>query len=644
MPGKFSVTDFVSKAEQAGKPADQAVWSIVRRHPQWAGLLAVTMVFIALAALSWRKWPDPLIDFGQQLYVPWRLSRGAVLYHNVSYVYGCLSVCYHAALFKIFGVSLNVILASNFLILIFLLLLVYRQFLKCSDTWTATTAGLALTVLGFSQFLDVGNYNYICPYSHEELHGIALAVVMMACLTRWLQTGRRLPLALASVCLGLIFMTKPEVFVGAAAPFAIAMIVQWRWTSVSALVKPLLLAVAAGLVPLAGFYFGFRSEMNPADAARAVRGAWLPLLHSTGLHLPIYRAMTGMDAPWFHVEQALLEFGGLAVVVGLCAWRLTRPTLKPLERIVLFVLAGGASINYGWQHGGHCLPLLVVVAAILWWRGWRRNPEFGIRNSEFVILWLAFSLVLLAKLGFNPHLSHYGIFLAMPAFLSAIYLLLHLLPRWLQNPRSPVPSPRSDGPSGAGQIGLWTVDSRLKSFRVAILIFLLAGLARLTIQSALFYKDKDFTLGSGGDRIITYDPKVDPTGAAMASAATWIETHTAPTNTLAVLPEGVMLNYLTRRDNPTPYVVFAFEVWAYGEQHMLDAYQKNPPDYIVLVHRDTSEYGYPYFGAAKGFGLDVVQWINRNYRPVYLIGDEPLHAGGFGLKILEHVPAATPAK
>jgi hypothetical protein len=201
------------------------------------------------------------------------------------------------------------------------------------------------------------------------------------------------------------------------------------------------------------------------------------------------------------------------------------------------------------------------------------------------------------------------------------------------------------------------------------LIFLLAGLARLTIQSALFYKDKDFTLGSGGDRMVTYDPKLDnpksaPTGAAMAAAATWIGTHTAPTNTLAVLPEGVMLNYLTRRDNPTPYVVFAFEVWAFGETNMLAAYETNPPDYIVLVQRDSSEYGVKYFGQQKGYGLDVIQWVRRNYSPcgvvdfanptdvrvvtpqggpVHLIGDEPPQSGAFGMQILKRLPPGTSA-
>ncbi len=627
----------VSTTESSGTGA-------VKRIHSWLGAIPMGIAFILLSWMSWRKWPDPLIDFGQQLYVPWRLSRGAVLYHDVSYVYGCLSVCYHAALFKMFGVSLNVILDSNFFILIFLLLLIYRLFLKCSDMWVAATAGLALTVLAFSQLLDVGNYNYICPYSHEEFHGIVLAVVMMACLARWLEAGRKLPLALAGVCLGLVFLTKPEVFVGAVAPFVVAVVLQWRRISIPELAKALFLAAGCAFVPLAGFNFGFRSEMNSTDAARAICGAWLPLLHSSGLQLPIYQHNTGLDAPWSHIGKALIEFGGLVIIVGLCAWRLTRPMVTSLERAIVIGLVGGASIYYDWTKFGHALPLLVIVAAILWWREWRSgvwrlgagisvlSPEPGTWNPEpiFPALWLAFSFALLAKLGFNPRISHFGVFLAMPAFLSAIYLLVYLLPRMLGSgvwglASGVVPQNREPG-----------TQTRTKAFRAAMLIFLLAGLARLTIQSALFYKDKDFSLGSGGDRIVTYNPKVDPTGAAMASAVQRIETHTAPTNTLAVLPEGVMLNYLTRRDNPTPYVVFAFEVWAFGEQTMLDAYEKNPPDYIVLVQRDSSEYGVKYFGQQRGYGFDMMQWVRRNYQPVELISEIGNTNGAFGIRILKH--------
>lgn len=39
-------------------------------------------------AVSWRRWADPIVDFGRELYIPWRLSEGAVLYRDVEDFYG----------------------------------------------------------------------------------------------------------------------------------------------------------------------------------------------------------------------------------------------------------------------------------------------------------------------------------------------------------------------------------------------------------------------------------------------------------------------------------------------------------------------------------------------------------------------------
>jgi hypothetical protein len=34
-----------------------------------------------------------------------------------------------------------------------------------------------------------------------------------------------------------------------------------------------------------------------------------------------------------------------------------------------------------------------------------------------------------------------------------------------------------------------------------------------------------------------------------------------------------------------------------------------------------------------------MQWIDKNYRPVQLVGSEPLQNGLFGIKILKRIPA-----
>src|SRR5579862_5712244 len=95
----------------------------------WVGGVIVACAFVLAAALSWRKWEDALIDFGLQLYLPWKISTGSVLYRDVKYLTaGPLSQYYHALLFKCFGVSFRTIIVSNLVLTGGLLILLFRRF------------------------------------------------------------------------------------------------------------------------------------------------------------------------------------------------------------------------------------------------------------------------------------------------------------------------------------------------------------------------------------------------------------------------------------------------------------------------------------------------------------------------------------
>jgi hypothetical protein len=85
-----------------------------------------------------------------------------------------------------------------------------------------------------------------------------------------------------------------------------------------------------------------------------------------------------------------------------------------------------------------------------------------------------------------------------------------------------------------------------------------------------------------------------------------------PDETLGVLPEGVMLNYLTRRASPTKYITWMPpELYFFGEANMLAALQAAPPDWVLVAPRDFKEYGLPPFG--EGYGDAIARWITRNY-------------------------------
>ena len=75
------------------------------------------------------------------------------------------------------------------------------------------------------------------------------------------------------------------------------------------------------------------------------------------------------------------------------------------------------------------------------------------------------------------------------------------------------------------------------------------------------------------------------------------------------------------------------ELVMFGEERIVASFQKHPPDYIALVHKDTAEYGFPLFG--RDYGRQLFEWLANHYQPVHLIGAPPLRDQRFGILLLQ---------
>ncbi|HUA38345.1 MAG TPA: glycosyltransferase family 39 protein [Candidatus Sulfopaludibacter sp.] len=592
----------------------------------WAGLAVVAVAFIAIAAASWRKWPDALIDFGLQLYLPWRISQGAVLYRDLHYLAGGpLSQYFNALLFKIFGVSFRTLIFANLAITAALLVLIYRRFLAAADRWTATTICLGIVlVFAFNEYQVVGNYNYIAPYSHELLHGLVLSLLTIALLSDWV--GRRkLQYAFAAgFCFGLVFLTKPEIFVALAAGTLSAFLlfhVTHRRRDVA--IKSAAAFLLAAMIPALGFFLYFLSREDWRASLYSTAFAWAPLWLTPVARDHFYLWCTGLDTPISHLLEMVIQFFCVALLVALYARLFQRETglgAKRTTRLVLMVPLLAAAAWFNWLNCGASLPLLGLAACVLLFANYRALSVE--REMTFPMVWSVFGLVLLAKLGLFSRVWHYGFVLAMPAAVITIYLLLWLLPVLLEKK--------------------YNVDPR--PFRLTVWLALLIGFAGLVHDSESWYTTKDLAVGQGGDRILAFDPRLNPAGAGVGLALEWIEKNVPRDGTLAVLPEGTTINYLSRRVNPTPCLDWTPTVLtAFGQAGMTAAFEHDPPDYVFLVERDTAEFGVGYFGRSPGYGVELMQWIGENYQPVYLIGHEPLRNGLFGIEILKRQPASPPS-
>src|ERR1041384_1617197 len=162
-----------------------------RLHASLLTFFLWLLVLGLLAHATWRRWPDVSVDYGLQLYTPWQLASGKVLYRDVMYLAGGpLSQYFHAVMFRLGGVSFTTLIATNLAVLAFFLILLQWLFLRAADALTAAAVCLStLAGFAFAQYGEIGNYNFITPYTYEAFHGLVLSVAAIAALWKLHRDG-----------------------------------------------------------------------------------------------------------------------------------------------------------------------------------------------------------------------------------------------------------------------------------------------------------------------------------------------------------------------------------------------------------------------------------------------------------------------
>lgn len=583
------------------------------------------LLFIIMLWWSWRRWPDILVDFGRELYIPWQISSGKILYKDIAHVFGPLSSYINASLFYLFGASYTVIIIANIVFLAFFLTVLYIFLEKvCSRRTAFLSCGVVISVFSFSQYTCIGNYNFISPYSHEATHGILLSLLMIYQLWRFTTNKCKRNLILAGSIFGLIFLTKVDILISALMVACFFFILNWLYyKNFQSTSKSAGIFLACSCIPVSFFFVYFASVMPIHNALRAMCGSWIFLMETPGVAKnKFYIQGMGFDHPIKNLLKMIFSsFVIITNVVGISF--LCHSFQRHKDNVVfkvciymayLTVIVSLIFVNS--YEAVHALPMLSFAAFLFLFYSYCKSLK---RDREKacdlipMLLWSVLSLCLLWKMILFCRLFHYGFYLALPSVVLLICILVSYLPEWFDKKLSG--------------------SSIFRMVMSVIIILFPIGYIRTCNK---IYDSKTFPVGSGGNRIMTFCPETDPRGPLTARAIEWIHSNLNEKETVVVLPEGVMINYLTRRVNPTPYInITVPEMLIFGEDTMLDAFRKHSPDYFVIVHKDTSEYGVGYFGQDPGYGKRIMHWINEYYSPVCLFGEEPLRGNQFGIKILK---------
>lgn len=593
--------------------------NLLWQPPSWLPPL----LFLAVGAvmLTWNPdaWIHPLVDYGRELYVPWRITEGAVLYRDIAYFNGPLSAYFNAFWFGLAGVNMHVLTVVNVAILAGVLALTYSLLIKISDRFAATCAGVVFLLLfGFQHMDYLGNFSWVAPYSHEMTHGIALTMLAVWLVSRHVARPSTRLLVGTGLTLGAVFLTKPEVFVAA----VLAVFVGLSATAFSSGggIKPWLRQLGvvggAGLVlPLVALLL-LAAAMPLGEAFMGTIGGWAHVTNAELTALAFYSDGRGtQDIPGSLKQIAIWTGWFLFVLVpGLLAARLgfhrDESRLRLLEIALGLAVLALVYLSNWWspsQPGpaGYFLPLGLTFSPILVFvlavsvgfghRFWKRRDQAAVLG----LVLCALALGLLPKIILNVRFHQYGFGLAFPATLLSVVGLLCWVPRRLHQ---------------RGWAG-WA----FRGAGVGLLVVVLIGCLNI-----VRWRLSDKTAVQGGlhetfhcrDAILTQPTKF---------VLPWLLKNTRPEDTVLVLPEGISMNYFARRVNPTRQINFMPpEIIMYGEDRVLADLQANPADYCVVVHRVTGEYGRDYAMFGTFYGQKIYQWVGKNYIGVARFGVMPL--------------------
>lgn len=589
---------------------------------EMAGIIILAIGTIFFIATSWRKWPDPLIDFGQQLYNAWQLSNGAVLYRDVGCIYGPLSEYLNAVVFWLFGPGLIVLAIANLIIFAGISTSIYFIVRKCWGVLAAWLSTLIfVSVFGFSQFVDAGNYNYATPYANETIHGMLISLLLCYALFTWANNSTAALSFFCGLLLGATVVLKPDFIVAAVLMTCVASVARWRWYGLPGSV------VFAGwisgvLLPSVVFAIYFVQFLPWDRAFLATAQAWLSVFNRSFNSSPLAIRLLGLDKPWARLPEGLIATGRacaviLALIGTLCLFERNRQQWLRLTiaATLVLILAWLGVREIKWEEIGRCLSGLTLIYLIISLFAFLRSPKqpfVGARVRLFRLLLACLALALLMRMFLNPRIYHYGYYQAALAAVLTPAVMIGELPNWF----------RTTG---------WQARSLAA---VATLAIVLPGAAKLAIRSQNALRLKTETVACGRDRFYCFPADMDPTGVLVNATINAIR-EKAHGGTVTVLPEGESINYFARLRNPVPHACFyKGSMETKTEAELVADLEKRPPEWIIIVSRDLIAFGIERYGEKPGAGQEVLRWVEQNYYKTARTGGDPLDYREHGAIIL----------
>jgi len=532
------------------------------------------LVFMISALIIGRIYGELFIDCGREAYLPQAMLQGKVLFKDIFGMYNPLSYQINAVLYFIFGANFNTLyLASyiNAILMLFGMYFISRIFINQFYSFV-----FCITVMAIYVFGNIWVISYIYPYSFAMIYATTAFVYSVLLFLYYMKTNNKKLLFSSFLLYGVSFANKPE-YLLPIVPMIIVMFLRKEN------VKSFIISIASFLAPelfsfliLAIQGFRFDDLVNYLNFCRAFFSTEEQMFYTSKI----------LAQPWsiYKIKACFQDFGMLFIYIFVGCLYFCLFYRDKLTRIagILFI---PAFFTFTREHiyiteGTNPFSWVIIASLIILYLKVEKIND--VKDKLYIFL-IIVGILSTARINF----------LLNSKFSYGIYCLLPILVAWI--------------------FFVSTNFKILERFKykqyTALALLALAFMYLYNVEFSYSPSRTKLETAKGTIYPDTHNTKL------FKKMIVWVDKNTSPNDSVLVIPEGIMLNYVTGRPTKLKYYhLIPNHIAALGEKNIVKGLKKDKPDYIIVNNIEYAMYGKSLI--CKDFGQRICKFINDNYELV----------------------------
>lgn len=562
---------------------------IISNHAEIISVALLFVIFSFLMLIFGNRIGSVIVDCGREAYLPAEMLKGKILYKDIFNIFGPLSYQINTIFYSILGIKLNTLRLAGFInanLIVFLLYSITRLFLSRKISWVIT-----LFIIVSCAFIPWVS-NYIFPYSYAMVYAFSSFLFSVLFLLLYLKKTNGVFLALSWFFIGFSITSKYEYIFYALFLFILTILKMPKSK------KYLIFSLIGFLItPLICFSALFIQGLNIQDALtnlslveKFAKTASLAFFYKETVGL--YPSKTNAIYIWQTFINTVPYI--ICLLFSTYFFLKTDNKIKKLLFFAITCITVFMILSYSLKYTFfifYWFPLLSSVGFITALIKLRDKINLKEVNEDTVyLIFFLISLLASIKTFFCLNLHAYGTYTLPLLLISNSIFVLKYIPLDFEN-----------------------IDRKIleESFVFVILILTISF-----VRFLLFALISNSSVYTDRGRIYNIKHLSGPT----QNIIKFIEKNTKSNDSIWVLPEGVMINFLTNHPSSSPYYDLTPPyIETFREEKIITDTKKSPPNYIIINNRISQEYGYHKF--CEDYGLKICNYIKSNYTEIKSYGD-----------------------